>query len=49
MNLGTPLRYEQKNGRSLPRYANSGKDCGSAKRGAICVIKIWGGVTPKSV
>ena len=36
---GTP-RYEHKSGIFIPRYANSGKDCGSAKHGTIRVINI---------
>ena len=33
-------RYEYKSGVLILRYANSGKDCGSAKHGTIRVIMI---------
>lgn len=36
---GTP-RYEHKSGIFIPRYANSGKDCGSAKHETIRVIML---------
>ena len=30
-----PSRNEHKSGMKIPRYANSGSDCGNAKQGAI--------------
>ena len=43
-----PPRYEHKSGMIIPRYANTGEDCGSAMHGTIRRHHSWGLLTPTS-
>ena len=46
--LNDPPQYEHKSGMIIPRYANTGEDCGSATHGTIRRHHSWGLLTPTS-
>ena len=46
--LGTRSDMEHKSGMIIPRYANTGEDCGSAMHGTIRRHQSWGLLTPTS-
>ena len=47
--LGTRSDMEHKSGMIIPRYANTGEDCGSATHGTIRRHHSWGLLTPTSL